>query len=160
MIRQVKHGEEDKVRELVAKLSYEDQTLWRKQTKPLEEYLAKSSKIPVGEEIKGKNVILIAEESGKLVGLCWCTIVDRGVDKQGEIAEFYIEKDYRGKGIGRELLAAARQLFVEEQVEVAFVWTHHGNDAAIKLYKNAGFEEVTQSVMAFVPASKNQTRIV
>ncbi len=156
MIRQMQHGEEDKVRALIAKLSYEDQNFWRKQTKPLEEYLAESSRIPVSEEIKGKNVILVAEEDGAIVGLCWCTIVDRGVDKQGEVVEFYIEREHRGKGLGKELITAAKQLFINEQVGVAFAWTHHGNKAAIELYKNAGFKEVDQLVMAYVPSNKNK----
>ena len=157
MIRQIKNGEEDEVRALIAKLSCEDQTFWRKQTKPLEEYLAESSRIPVSGEIRGKNVIFVAEEDGVIVGLCWCTIVDRGVDRQGEVVEFYVERGYRGRGIGKELLAAAKQLFINERVGVAFVWTHHGNRAAIKLYKDAGFKEVDQLVMAFVPSDKNKT---
>lgn len=152
----MKLGEEDCIRALLARLSYEDQTFWRKQAKRLKEYLSKSSKIRVGEEIKGKNVILVAEEDSKIVGLCWCTIVDRGIDKQGEIAEFYVEKEYRGKNIGAELMAAAKQLFINEQVEVAFAWTHHGNEVAIKLYKNAGFKEVDQLVMALVLSTKNR----
>lgn len=146
----MKHGEENKVRMLLAKLSYEDQTYWRKQTKPLEEYRAESSRIPISEEIAGKNTIFVAEDSGKLVGLCWCTTIDRGIDKQGEIAEFYVENEYRGGGVGKELINAAKKLFLEEQVEVAFAWTHHGNKAAIELYKNAGFKEVDQLVMALV----------
>lgn len=77
------------------------------------------------------------------MGLCWCTIVDRGIDKQAEIAEFYVERRHRGKGIGKELIKAAKQLFINEHVEVAFVWTHHGNKAALKLYKDAGFKEGT-----------------
>jgi ribosomal protein S18 acetylase RimI-like enzyme len=89
-----------------------------------------------------------------IVGLCWCTIVDRGVDKQGEVAEFYVESEFRGKGVGKELMAAAKQLFVDEQVVVAFVWTHHGNKAAIELYKNAGFKQVDQLVMTYVPSNK------
>ena len=157
MIREMKNGEEDKVRELIAKLNYEDQTFWRKQTKPLEEYLGECSGIPISEEIKGKNVIFVAEEDGVIVGLCWCTIVDRGADKQGEVAEFYTEEKYRGKGIGRELIVAAKQLFSNEQVQVAFVWTHHGNKAAIELYKNVEFKEVDQLVMAFIPSNKNKT---
>jgi len=157
MIRRVKLGEEDKVRALIAKLDYEDQTYWRKQTKTLEECQAESSRIPISEEVKGKSVILIAEEDGAIVGLCWCTAVDRGVDKQGEIAEFYVEREYRGRGLGKELLAAAKELFISEQVGVAFAWTHHGNEAAIKLYKDAGFKEVDQLVMAFIPANKNKT---
>jgi len=154
MIRRMKYGEEDMVRALISELDYEDQTYWLKQTKPLEQCLAKSSRIPISEEIEGKNVIFVAEEDGKLVGLCWCSIVDRGVDKQGEIAEFYVEREYRSKGIGKELITAAKQLFISERVEVAFVWTHHGNKAAIELYKSVGFKEVDQLVMAFVPANK------
>lgn len=157
MIRRMKSGDEDKIRALIARLSYEDQIFWRKQTRSLEEYLAESNRIPVNEEIGGKNVIFVAEEDGMIVGLCWCTIVDRGVDRQGEIAEFYVEQEFRGRGVAKELITAAKQLFINEQVEVAFVWTHHGNEAAIKLYKNAGFKEVDQLVMAFVPSNKNKT---
>jgi len=159
MIREMKSGEEDKVRALIAKLSCEDQAFWRKQTKTLNEFLAESRKIPISGEVKGKNVIFVAEEDDAIVGLCWCTIVDRGVDKQGEVAEFYVEKEFRGKGIGKELLTAVKQLFINEEVEVAFVWTHHGNDAAIELYKSAGFKEVDQLVMAFVPADKNKAQL-
>lgn len=156
MIREMKKGEENKVRELLARLDYEDQTFWRKQTKTLEECLLESSKVPIGEEVKGKNVIFVAEEEDTIIGLCWCTIVDRGIDKQGEIAEFFVEKEFRGKGIGKELANAAKQLFISEKVEVAFAWTHHGNEAAIKLYKDAGFKEVDQLVMAFVPSKQKQ----
>jgi len=148
MIRRMRHSEEECVRALIAELSYEDQTYWRKQTKTFEEYKAESGKIPVSEQVEGKNVILVAEEEGLIVGLCWCTIVNRGVDKQGEIAEFYVKNRYRGRGIGKELMTAAKQLFVKERVEVAFAWTHRGNKAAIGLYKNAGFKEVDQLVMA------------
>jgi ribosomal protein S18 acetylase RimI-like enzyme len=156
MIREMEQGEEDRIRELLARLDYEDQAFWRKQTKTLEEYLLKSSQTPISEEIKGKSVVFVAEEEGKLIGLCWCTIVDRGIDKQGEIAEFFVEKEFRGKGTGRELVNAAKQLFISEKVEVAFAWTHHGNQAAIKLYKDAGFKEVDQLVMALVPSKQKQ----
>jgi L-amino acid N-acyltransferase YncA len=151
VIRQMKRGEENEIRTLYAKLSFEDQTLWRKQTKPIREYLAEASEMPITEEIKGKNVILVAEEDGTIAGFCWCTIVDRGVDKQAEVAELYVETEYRGRGLGSELLAAARQLFVNEEVEVAFAWTHRGNKEAKELYKSAGFQKVDQLVMAFIP---------
>jgi ribosomal protein S18 acetylase RimI-like enzyme len=129
--------------------------LWRSQTKPLEEYLLKRNQKPISEKIEGKNAIFVAEEDGKIVGLCWCTAVDRGVDKQGELAEFYVEKEFRGRGIGADLIASAKQFFVDEKVEVAFVWAHRGNQAAIELYRGSGFKEVTQIVMAFVPAKNS-----
>lgn len=150
MIRRMKNGEENTIRELIAKLSYEDQVFWREQPKTLEEYMVESSRIHVSEEIKGKNVVFVAEENGMIVGLCWCTLVDQGVDKQAEIVEFYVEKEFRGKDIGKELIAAAKQLFINEHVGVAFIWTHQGNKAAIEFYKNAVFKEVDQLVMALV----------
>lgn len=42
MIRRMKHGEEGRVRVLLAELSCEDQTYWRKQTRPLDECMAKA----------------------------------------------------------------------------------------------------------------------
>jgi len=157
MIRRMKYGEEDKVRELIGKLSYEDQVFWRKQTKRLEEYVTECRRIPVSEEVKGKNVIFVAEENDAIVGLCWCSIVDRGIDKQGEVAEFYVERDFRSEGIGMKLIKAAKELFINEQVGVAFAWTHRGNETAIELYRSAGFKEVDQLVMAFVPSAKDKT---
>lgn len=157
MIRQMRRREENSIRTLLAKLSYEDQIFWQRQVKPLEEYLEKCVKIKIGEEIEGKNVIFVAEESNNIVGFCWCSIVDRGVDKQGEIAEFYVEKEYRSRGIGHDLVVAAKQLFINEHVEVAFVWTHHGNQAAIELLEEAGFKKVDQIVMAFVPSQEKES---
>lgn len=152
MIRQMEFGEEDEVRRLLAELSFEDQTLWRKEAKPFLECLEKYSRVPISRAVDGKNAIFIAEEEGKIIGLCWCTLVDRGIDRQGEISEFYIKEEHRGKGIGKELLETAKQFFTSEGVQVVFVWTHHGNEAAIELYKCAGFREVTQIVMAYAPA--------
>jgi len=144
-------GEEDQVRRLLAELSYEDQAFWRKQAETLGEYLEKYCKIPISHEVEGKNAIFVAEEGDKIVGLCWCTLVDRGIDRQGEIAEFYVEEEYRGKGIAKELLETTKRFFTRERAEVVFVWTHQGNEAAVELYKNAGFKEVTQIVMAYAP---------
>jgi ribosomal protein S18 acetylase RimI-like enzyme len=147
----MKRGEEDKIRELIARLEHEDQSFRRKEPKPLSEYMEKRCSVLVRTRITGKNVILVAEEDRRIVGLCWITITDRGVDKQGEIAGFYVENRFRRRGIGQELLMAARQVFINERVEVAFAWTHYENRAAVRLYEKAGFKQVTQLVLVFVP---------
>jgi hypothetical protein len=111
MIRHMKRGEEDKVRELIARLEYEDQSSQRKQSKPLSEYMEKRFSVPVRRRIAGKNVILVAEEDETIAGLCWITIMDRGVDKQGEIAEFYVEKRFQtGYAVSPGLRAAGHGL--------------------------------------------------
>jgi ribosomal protein S18 acetylase RimI-like enzyme len=150
MIRHIKPHEEDEVRRLLAELSYEDQSFWTPRARPFREYVKKYRKVPVCERISGKNAILVSEQNGKLVGLCWCTVVDKGINRQGEIAEFYVEQEYRGRGIGEELIEAAKQFFIDEKAEVAFIWTHQKNKAAIRLYRKAGFKKVTQIVMALV----------
>jgi ribosomal protein S18 acetylase RimI-like enzyme len=147
----MERGEEDKVRGLIARLEYEDQVFRRNQSRPLSKCMEKRSSAPVRRRIAGKNVILVAEEDSTIMGLCWITIIDRGLDKQGEIAEFCVEKRFRRRGIGRELVMAAKQLFIDEHVNVAFAWTHHENKPAVKLYEKAGFKQVTQLVLAFVP---------
>lgn len=152
MIRHMQPNEEDDVRRLLAELSYEDQSFWAPRAKAFQEYVEKYRKAPVQVRISGKNAIFVAEDDEKLVGLCWCTMVDRGIDRQGEIAEFYVEKEYRGKGVGEELMEAAKQFFIDEEAEAVFVWTHQGNEAAIRLYEKAGFKQVTQIVMAFSTA--------
>jgi len=157
MIREMRSGEEDKIRETLAKLDYEDQVYWRKQTKSLEELLTENTRIPISESVKGRNVVLVAEEDSVIVGLCWCTIVDNGIDKQGEVTEFYVEKKFRGRGVGKELLKAAKNLFTSEKVGVAFAWTHRGNKTAIKLYREAGFKDVDQVVMAYVLSNESNT---
>jgi ribosomal protein S18 acetylase RimI-like enzyme len=149
MIRQMKPGEEDQVRALYAKLSFENQAFWREQTKPLKDYLTEARGIRMSGDLQGKNVILVAEQDEVVVGFCWCSIVNRGVDKQAEIAELYVDRKYRGKGVGEELLVAAKQLLAGEHVDVAFVWAHQGNKEAIELYRRVGFKEVDQLVLAF-----------
>jgi ribosomal protein S18 acetylase RimI-like enzyme len=120
----MRHGEENSIRVLLAKLGYEYEIYWYKQVKPLEEHLRKYVETKVSEKIESKNVIFVAVEDSKIVGFCWCSISDSGIDKQGEIAEFYVGKDYKGRRIGQNLLRAAKQLFISEKVEVGFVWTH------------------------------------
>lgn len=156
MIRRVKRGDEDRIRELLAKLDYEDQIYWTGQAETLEERQAKRSQTRISEDIEAKSVVFVAEEDGTVVGFCWCVVVDRGMDKQGEIAALYVEKEYRGKRIGRELVEAAKRLFIQEQLTVAFVWTHYGNEDAIRLYENAGFKRVKQLALAFVPRSESK----
>jgi hypothetical protein len=58
MIRQMKRGEQDKVRELIARLEYEDQSFQRKQAKPFSEYMKKRSSVPVRRKIAGRTLSL------------------------------------------------------------------------------------------------------
>ena len=51
-----------------------------------------------------------------------------------------VAPDMRGKGVGRALVAAAINVYKSESVDVAFLEAIKGNDSAIALYKNNGYQ--------------------
>ena len=76
MIREIESKEKDRIRELLAKLEYEDQKYYRKRPKSLEQLLAEKKRLPISDKVVGRNVIYVAEVEGRAVGLCWCVVYD------------------------------------------------------------------------------------
>ena len=52
---------------------------------------------------------------------------------------FIVDAEIRGRGVGRELLAAALQFSDERDVLETRLWTFNGLDAARHLYEATGF---------------------
>jgi phosphinothricin acetyltransferase len=90
-----------------------------------------------------RHPVLVAEAEGAVVG--WASLnafnVRRAYD---HVADFslYVERDWRGRGIGRRLLdalvARARAIGYHKLVLSAFPW----NEAGMRAYRRAGFREV------------------
>src|ERR1044072_8341318 len=51
-----------------------------------------------------------------------------------------VAPDMRGKGVGKALVAAAIDVYKSEYVDTAFLEAIKGNDSAIALYKNNGYQ--------------------
>ena len=51
-----------------------------------------------------------------------------------------VAPDMRGKGVGKALVAAAIDVYKSESVDIAFLEAIKGNDSAIVLYKNNGYQ--------------------
>ena len=100
----------------------------------------------------GENVIyVVRDEVGKVVGFCWIVLYDPGTGLEGEVAEVYVAESHRGQGIGEMLVRRAVRLFAERRVTLGYVWTRPDNEAAVRLYSNAGFEPNRQLVMTWYP---------
>ena len=104
----------------------------------------------------GENVIYaVRDEVGEVVGFCWIVLYDPGTGLEGEVAELYVAEAHRGQGIGEILVRQARRLFIERRVTLAYVWTRPDNEAAVRLYRSAGFEPNRQLVMTWYPLDPN-----
>ena len=107
---------------------------------------------PPAPAFSGENVIFAARSAeGALVGLCWCVLFDPGTGLEGEVAELFVAPAFRERGLGRELLRRAVDLFKQRGVTFACVWTREANPAAVRLYEAAGFKRTEQLVMTWLP---------
>src|ERR1700687_2097569 len=102
---------------------------------------------------RGENVIFaVRDEGGQVVGFCWIVLYDPGTGLEGEVAEVYVAAEHRGRGIGEMLVAQAVRLFDERNVTLGYVWTRPDNEAAVRLYRSAGFEANRQLVLTWYPS--------
>jgi putative acetyltransferase len=87
----------------------------------------------------GHGTFLVARDGDRAVGCGAIRLLD---PTTAEAKRMYVEPDYRGKGVGRAVLtsleASARRLGVTRFV----LETGVHQEAAIKLYRRAGFTEV------------------
>src|SRR5207248_11499053 len=106
----------------------------------------------VPSAFRGENVIyVVRDEVGLVVGFSWIVLYDPGTGLEGEVAELYVAEGHRGQGIGELLVRQAVRLFAERRVTLAYVWTREDNEAAVRLYRSAGFEPNRQLVMTWYP---------
>lgn len=102
---------------------------------------------------RGENLIYAArDEGGHVIGFCWIVLFDPGTGLEGEVAELYVAAEHRGRGVGDLLVRQAVQLFKERRVTLGYVWTRPENQAAVRLYRSAGFEENRQLVLTWYPS--------
>jgi ribosomal protein S18 acetylase RimI-like enzyme len=117
---------------------------------PREEIERHLAQVP--SAFRGENVVFaVRDEIGELMGFCWLVLFDPGTGLEGEVAELYVAEAHRGRGIGSMLVRQATRLFAERGVTLAYVWTRPDNDAAVRLYRSAGFEPNRQLVMTWYP---------
>lgn len=85
---------------------------------------------------EGRVLCIVAERAGRIVGQITLFPSD-------DVAEFgmFVEKSERGRGLGRLLLEEAEKLARERGFPRMELEVYAHNDAAIALYRSAGFEE-------------------
>lgn len=128
----------------------------------LQQYLADIDKEGyniVGEEYKEKyfektmedvkkcdGKILLYKDNEKIVGLIIGIVnneetkeYDFNAPKRGRITELIVDKEYRGKGIGKELLLKMKEYLKSNGCEKIMIAVFGYNESAIRFYKENGF---------------------
>ena len=141
----------DQIKPLLVELHLDEQTHFADHpqlSRPeIEQHLAS---VPTG--FTGENVVFaVRDETGGVIGFCWCVLYDPGTGLEGEVAEVYVDSAHRGRGVGEALLDSAVRLFRERGVTLAYVWTRPDNEAAVRLYRSAGFQPNRQVVLTWYP---------
>jgi len=102
----------------------------------------------VPSSFAGENIIYaVRDEDGLIIGFSWIVLFDPGTGLEGEVAEVYVATEHRGQGV---------RLFRERRVTLGYVWTRPDNEAAVRLYRSAGFEPNRQLVLTWYPTDPNR----
>ncbi|MGQ9573094.1 MAG: GNAT family N-acetyltransferase [Dehalococcoidia bacterium] len=87
--------------------------------------------------------VLLIWEGDRPIGYCWMTIDPPGgpaLDaKKGRIYMLGVDPDYRGKGVGRQMLLAGLAHLKSKGIEVAELTVDSENKEACALYESVGF---------------------
>jgi ribosomal protein S18 acetylase RimI-like enzyme len=150
VVERLDEAEHGLVKPLLLRLYVEEQPHFVDHPQLSEEELAEDM-AEIGGRFDGENVVLAVRAGDSLAGFCWCVLFDPGTGMEGEVAELFVDPGHRGRGVAGALLRSAIRLFRERGVTLGYVWTRPDNDAAIQLYRAAGFRDNRQLVLTWYP---------
>ena len=148
-IDQMEPGDGSAVRDLLVALTLEEQRHFDHPQETAEEV---AHRLRVAPTFAGENHYLVArDETGAPLGLCWVAFFDPGNGLEAEIAELYVRPDARAQGVATRLVSVAMDLIRSRGVTFAAVWTRADNEAALAVYRSAGFRPTEQTVLTWLP---------
>ena len=84
---------------------------------------------------KANNRVWVCEDDGKIIG--FLLLMNRGTAAQ--LRYFYLEKEYRGIGLGKKLMSLYMDALHEFGYRSSFLWTTKDLSSAASLYTRNGF---------------------
>ena len=94
---------------------------------------------------------IVAEHNNKIVGACWTRIMnDYGhIDDNTPSFAISLYEEYRGKGIGTELMKTMLKLLKNKGYKKTSLAVQKDN-YAVKMYKNVGFRIVDENEQEYI----------
>ena len=92
-----------------------------------------------------KNLMLVAEDNGKVIGGGFCKIEKEPNwsknKNRGHIGVLFVEKEYRRKGIGSRIIDELVKWLKKKNITDVRIQVYSKNTNAINAYKKYGFKE-------------------
>jgi mycothiol synthase len=88
-------------------------------------------------EVLAPDLSVVAEAGGAMAGLALC---ERWGEGDGYVDYLAVATPWRGRGLGRALLAEALAGFARSGMRRGLLWVHGSNESATRLYRSAGME--------------------
>lgn len=98
----------------------------------------------IREQIAEGYRYFIAYYKGKGIG--YFSITDNREDNSLFLSKFYIDSDYRGRGIGRHCLSYIENIAMEKGLDRIWLTVNKYNMNSIKTYEKMGFKKVEELV--------------
>lgn len=93
----------------------------------------------IASEAESRSHVIVAIESGMIVGLVAGTVDDDG---QGEVSALYVLPGYQRRGVGRRLLSTSFETLLNAGASSVSVVVLEANAPARQFYENLGGSEV------------------
>jgi mycothiol synthase len=92
--------------------------------------------------------VILACDGDRVVGYCWTrTTCKAGTEvKKGQIFMLGVDPDFRGRGVGEEVLLAGLSYLHSKGLQVVKLTVDSENKAACALYHSVGFKDWTSSL--------------
>ena len=146
-------------------------TLRKEEIELLKDFLYEAIFIPEGVEPPDRSIIeqpelsiyyddfgsgnadncIVAEDNGKVIGAVWTRIMNDYGHVDNETPSFAISlyKEYRGEGIGTELMRKMISLLKEQGYKKASLAVQKAN-YAVKMYKKVGFKIIDENSEEYI----------
>ena len=85
--------------------------------------------------------VWVVESQEKMVGFL---LLMHRPDHQAQLRYFILEKEFRGKGLGKILMKEWMDFYREKGYQSAYLYTTSGLDPAVHLYESHGFTKVSE----------------
>lgn len=90
----------------------------------------------------GESINLFAKHSADLVGMVSAIILESEEQKVARVQSMYVQKGFRGLGIGRKLLDDLLERLREKEINKIELNVVSTQKVAISLYESLGFEKI------------------